>query len=711
MNTPLNEMTLAMNKARGVEAPALPDSKCVPSMATVITFNETLRMALMKLLSGDLTKLPTYKAWRACRRKGICDPHSNAMIDWCFNVYLPMRHKHAVDAMCDVMDNNEQVAVTSYIGQLRALVDFPAIPEIANRPERKLGKVFIAKLLTSIAKDSGIFALEVKKTMTLTGEKNVEYLHFTKINFKDVLKGIHTEPGRVLQRKTGGRNHSPLGKKILRGYASQPLELHSSLDIDVLKHFHILKDDWSLTHDKNGRRLKWQGAYKRTHYEEQRESAMALKGVVYYQSWKFDHRLRIGPDAGRIDCINVHGKGYETEQHCSAIKHLINPENEKYLIQQLYCARHGRATVSKAVKMIRPKDYKPVTKDDFLSCTTQAQMNSLMIAMKALESLENMKSGTPDGNLFGLDGTFMGGQVAGCLFKSPQFCVSGNIYGRKTVFNNHANWLKILMEFAATSRQKRSFKIDLDESKDASQGMFHGEHISSYVIKLGKLGLKVTAEQLTGLLIKCYGSCFVNVDIISEWMKVLACSDYTRMPFTLPDGEVAIHQAYQSGIPISNHIPSALAMKNDGTPRHYQHVTQVIDLPYLTDNDGRALHPKKMYLGHTEFTTVYHLRGGYADIVHAYDAWFRRGVDQALWYHGYPSITKHDKYSSHINGMPIIIDTLRKRQSELIDGDYLAGNLQEIADKSPRYAVPPKIVYGKARNNIYMNEEVTNLLP
>lgn len=701
MNTKLTEIGLQLGALMGVEVPALPDSKCVPSLATVITFNETLRMALMKLLSGDLTKLPTYKAWRSLRRKGICDKHSNAMIEWCFNVYLKTRARHAVDAMCDIMDNNEEVAVTSYIGQLRGLVDFPAIEAISNRPERKLGKLFIAELLTSIAKDSGIFAVEIKRTMTLTGQKKVAYLYFTKVNFKDVLKGIHTEPGRILQRQTGGRKHTPLGKKILRGYASQALELHPSLDLDVMERFHHLKDDWGKTHDKNGRRLKWQGAYKRTHYEELRESAMGLKGTTYYVSWKFDHRLRVGPDAGRNECINIHGKQYETEQHCSAVKHVINPANEKYLIQQLYSALHGRTGLDESVKRIRPKDYKPICKEDFLACTSQAQMGDLMVAMKALESLENMKSGTPDGNIFGLDGTFMGGQVAGCLFKSREFCISGNIYGRKTIFRNHVNWLRILNEFAASSRQKRSFKIDLDESKDASQGVFHGQHISSYVAKLGELGLKITEEQLTILLVKCYGPSFANVDVISEWMKVLACSDYTRMPFTLPDGEVAVHQAYQSGIPISNHVPSASAMKDDGTHRHYQHVTQLIDLPFQTDNDGKALYPKYMYLGHTEFKTVFHLRGGYADIIHAYDAWFRREIDQALWYAGYPSITKHDKFSSHINGMPIIINSLRKSQSQLINGDYLAGNLEEIARKSPRYARPPTIVYGKAPDKIY----------
>jgi hypothetical protein len=111
-----------------------------------------------------------------------------------------------------------------------------------------------------------------------------------------------------------------------------------------------------------------------------------------------------------------------------------------------------------------------------------------------------------------------------------------------------------------------------------------------------------------------------------------------------------------------------------------------------------------MMNGKKEVSTVLHLRGLYADIIHSFDAYVRRTVEDAVWAAGYSILTKHDNFYTHVNAHSIVFDATRRTLSKLFDGDYLGNVLREIAEKSPQYAEAPEIVYGNGENKIMESE-------
>ena len=674
----------------------------------VLEGNNGLKMAIMLLFSMDCKAKKTYKAHVKNVKKGIVSSDMGPVIDWVYDILIPLRAKAVVKAIGDVMDSNEKLETIAFRAVLGTKMPNPLLRDAKgkilklNRAQVKKAKLFGAQLLVSLLLDEGVFIETTETIVGLMGSHRQHFLTFVSTNVREKKKGVEAEPGKYYQKEIAERRPSKLSKEHAKNYSSTGLVLHDLVDDEILEHFHELKEDWNKTHDKDGNLLRWQGPFKREHYQLIRDEIMSLKDSIYYIVHKYDHRLRIGPDANRLEGINLHGKTFETAVHCTAEAHVLLPEAKELLIQQLYCALHTRVSIEEAVKRIKPADFKPITREQLLAAKSQKEMANLLIAYKALESLGRLERGEPDNNLFGWDFTYSGGIIAGVLFKSVGFCKSGNVYGLKRLVDHHGNTLKRLNKYGAAKSKgsKQKLQLTRDESKNAAQGVNHGEHLLSYVNKLATLGLDITQEHLHGLMIEVYGECFDNIDIMAQFGKVLSCSGYSLMRWTMPDKEIASHQAYVTGVMVDSYIPSGTAKDSEGKPKNYIHHFQQLRLPYETDGDGKCLYPKSVERNKKTYDMQPHLRGLYADIIHSFDAYVRRCIERAVWRAGYQILTKHDNFYVHLNAYPVVVKAAKEALSELFENNYLEGVLKEIAANSPRDARAPTLVYGNAKNKV-----------
>jgi hypothetical protein len=642
--------------------------------------DNTLKMVLGLTFLGDLR---TRDAWLALEERNQMDEWTSMVHRHVFEVLLPLRTAAVVTAITATADSCDRVLVSTFRGMLSYKLPVCKLKVTQTDGQKRRVAILASAIVTNVLIDEGLLVVTKEKVVTPNGTREYHYVTFTKVNFKDKLHGVMPEPGVVLQKSIGGLKPVKAQKDFLKLLSDQPFMVHSELSSAVLNKFYTLKDDWDKSHDKNGNKIKWVGAFKRKHYKDMAVEVMELQDCIYYLAFKYDHRLRVGPEGNRLEGINAHGKTFETIQHCSADKHNLGEGSLSVLVQQLYSAREHRVGLVEASAVIKNHHFTPVTEDVVLASTSQKEMANLWVVKKALESIEHLQAGEDCGNLFGWDFTFSGGIMAGLLFKSPEFLQSGNLYGSDEITDAHARFGEL-------------FGIDLDRDtvKSMQQPVMHGGHISGLVNTITEHGYDMTEDEVHSSLVRVYGESVVNIDAIAQWGATIAHSEYSTMRWTMPDGMIASHKAYQSGVAVENYVASASHKSG------YAHTIELTDLPYETTRTGKPLYAKEMLIGKTTHKVKTHLRGLFADILHSVDAYVLRRMVQAIRATGMPILVKHDNFYIHPSSYPLLMATAKEVFKELLASDLLSDILNEIAVHSHVPAVAPEIVYGEAEDRI-----------
>jgi hypothetical protein len=641
--------------------------------------DNTLKMVLGLTFLGDLR---TKDAWLALEEANKMDEWTSMVHRHVFEVLLPLRTAAVITAVTSTADSCDRVLVSTFRGMLSYKLPVCKLKVTQTEGQKRRVAILASAIITNVLVDEGLVEVTKERIVTPTGVKEHHYMTFTKTNFKDKLHGVMTEPGVVLQKSIGGLKPVKAQKDFLKLLADQPFMVHSELSSAVLNKFYTLKDDWDKSHDKNGNKIKWVGAFKRKHYKEMAVEVMELQDCIYYLAFKYDHRLRVGPEGNRLEGINAHGKTFETLQHCSAAKHSL-VDTMGVLKQQLYSARETRAGIFESSWLLEDNHFTPVTEDVVLASTSQKEMANLWVAKKALESIEHLQAGEDCGNLFGWDFTFSGGIMAGLLFKSPEFLQSGNLYGSDVITDAHARFGELF-----------GIQLDRDTVKSMQQPVMHGGHISGLVNTITEHGYDMTEDQVHSSLVRVYGESVVNIDAIAQWGATIACSEYSTMRWTMPDGMIASHKAYQSGVAVENYVASASHKAG------YSHTIELTELPYETTRTGKPLYAKEMTIGNTTHKVVTHLRGLFADILHSVDAYVLRRIVQAIRATGMPILVKHDNFYIHPSSYPLLMATAKEVFKELLASNILSDILNEIAAHSHVSAVAPEIIYGEAEDRI-----------
>jgi hypothetical protein len=608
-----------------------------------------------------------------------------------FDVLLPLRTAAVIEAITSTADSCDKVLVSTFRGMLSYKLPVCKLKVSQTDGQKRRVAILAAAIITNVLIDEGLVEVTKERVVTANGVKEHHFMTFTKLNVKDKLHGVSDVPGVVLQKDVGGLKPVKAQKDFLRLLSNQPFMVHEDLNELILDKFYTLKDDWNKTHDKNGNKLKWVGAYKRKHYILMAKEIVDLKGHLYYLPFKYDHRLRVGPEANRLDGINAHGKTFETIQHVSADKHSLE-DTMGVLKQQLYSARESRAGIFESSYLLQDKHFRSVTEDVVLASTSQKEMANLWVAKKALESMERLERGEDCGNLFGWDFTFSGGIMAGLLFKSPEFLSSGNLYGSDVITDAHARFGELF-----------GIQLDRDTVKSMQQPVMHGGHISGLVNTITEHGYDMTEDEVHQSLRRVYGESVVNINTIAEWGAAIAHSEYSTMRWTMPDGMIASHKAYQSGVAVENYVASA------SHKDMYSHTVELSKLPYETTKTGKPLYAKEVVIGKTTYKLTSHLRGLFADILHSVDAYALRQIVEAIRATGMPILVKHDNFYVHPSSYPLLMATAKKVFKELLASDLLSDILNEIASHSHVPATAPEIIYGGAEDRI--DESNLFLLP
>lgn len=641
--------------------------------------DNTLKMVLGLTFLGELR---TKDSWLALEEANRMDEWTSMVHRHVFEVLLPLRTSAVVTAITATADSCDRVLVSTFRGMLSYKLPTCKLKVTQTDGQKRRVAILASAIVTNVLIDEGLLVVTKEKVVTPNGTREYHYVTFTKVNLKDKLRGVMPEPGVVLQKDIGGLKPNKAQKDFLRLLSDQPFMVHSDLSSAVLDKFYTLKDDWNKSHDKNGNKIKWVGAFKRKHYKEMAVEVMELQDCIYYLAFKYDHRLRVGPEANRLEGINAHGKTFETIQHCSAVKRDLEGSFD-VLVQQLYSAREHRVGIDEALALNTNAHFEAVTEDVMLAATSQKEMANLWTAKKALESLERAANGEDCGNLFGWDFTFSGGIMAGLLFKSPEFLQSGNLYGSDVITDAHARFGELF-----------GIKLDRDTVKSMQQPVMHGGHISGLVNTIAQHGYDMSEADVQQSLLRVYGESVVNIDTIAQWGATIARSEYSTMRWTMPDGMIASHKAYQSGVAVENYVASASHKAG------YAHTIELTDLPYETTRTGKPLYAKEMVIGNTTHKVTTHLRGLFADILHSVDAYVLRRVVTAVRATGCPILVKHDNFYIHPTSYPVLISAAKEVFKEILAGDLLNDILTEIAVHSHVPATAPEIVYGEAEDRI-----------
>ena len=639
-----------------------------------------LRMQLGLTLLGPLL---TRDAWLRLVDSDKMDDWTALVHNYVFTTMLPLRTGLVIDAITSTVNSCDRVLVSTFRGMLSYKLPACKLHNQTDGQKRRAA-ILASSIITNVLIDQGLLSVEKERRVTASEVKEYHYVTFTRTNVKDKKHGVMHKPGVVMQKTVGSMSINKAQKDFIKLLSSQAFTLHSGLTTDILQKFYTLKDDWTKTHDKNGNLVQWKGPLKRAYYKDTALQIEELRDCIYYLPFKFDHRLRVGPEANSLEGINAHGKTLETLQHCSNDNQPLDSECIRAVKQQLYSARESRIGLDDAQVMLDLHHYDAVTDELILASTTQKEMANLYVAKKALETLERFENGQECNNLYGWDFTFSGGIMAGLLFKSPEFLKSGNLYGEDTITDAHANFgVKFGIE-----------GMERDTVKDLQQPIMHGGHVTTLLKLLAQHDIVMDEFDVQAKVTDVYGECVTNISTIADWGVSLSCSEYSTMSWTLPDKLIGSHKAYQSGIAVDNYAASA-SHKSD-----YSHTVELTSLPYETTRTGKPLYAKEFTIGKTTHKVVSHLRGLFADILHSVDAYVLRVVVKAVRAEGHVILVKHDNFYVNPVAYPVLMRAAKKVFSEILASNLLEDILAEIAERSHIPAVAPTMIYGGAEDKI-----------
>jgi len=641
----------------------------------------TLKAALKEVLSGELK---TRILWDSLKDTKTFDTWTESVHKYVLEVMLVNNVDQIIDALTDTANSCDKVLLSAFRGKLSNKLPQLRMKVTQTEGQKRRASILAANIISNVLIDEGLIVVDKVVTTTAEGSTTQMYIHFKRTNVKDKKRGICDEPSVVMQRTVGLRKISGDQKAFIKLLSDQPMALHSELSKEVINHFHTLKDDWNKTLDKDGREVMWKGTLKREHYRDTTDQILGMKGTPYYLPYKFDHRLRVSPEAHRLEGINAHGKTFETLQHCSAEGHIIDDEGMKAINQQLYSARTKRTGLEDAQSLLKPAHFNEVGDNELLSSTSHKDMANLMVCRKALESRDLHKSGLACNNLYGWDLTFSGAIMAGLLFKSPEFLVAGNLYGRDTITDAHNNFGLL---FGLDG-------LDRDIAKTMQQPIMHGGHISTLVNLLADHGIELPADEVKAKVINVYGESVTNINTIADWGVALSRSEYSTMTWTLPDKMIGAHNAYQSGVAVDNYVISC------GHKNGYAHTVQLANLPYETTSTGKPLYAKMSTVGKKSYKVSTHLRGLFADILHSVDAYVLRCIVRAVRAEGHTILVKHDNFYVHPRSYSLLMRAAKDVFKEILHSNLLEDILKEIAERSPFPANAPEMIYGGAEDKI-----------
>lgn len=535
---------------------------------------------------------------------------------------------------------------------------------------------------------------------------------------KEQLQGMHFKAGISHQKKCGGKKLSAADKFRLKRLASVPFELSDIVTPEIIMKGFTLKEDWNKRVDKNGKRLSEHYNTKVERFKEYRDTIISLLGVTFYLELEYWLSGRMGYKL-QLEGMRPQGKQWETLMIDSAVAYDITEEQQLALMHHIYCRIFGvRVTPQEVLEKWDESYLEEGLKADPMSVMLEdyadsdedadAVFGELILLKKASIALSMARKGIPTKYMFGWDFTTSGLIVAGNSFHSEEMMKASNSHNELTVHDAHTDF-------------NTTLKLGLTRKKAKSihQPLLHGCTWDGLLEAVHEAtgSDEMELAELQELMHGAYGDCVENIIGIADWGTTAVSNSQTKVQWKMPDGFIATHRAYFKSVHNKVTVVSCDPAHKSGKTTH----TIIKDMPYCTDNKGRALtlmsreKPRKcqvtgkVYAG-KEMKAKTKVRGLYANITHSGDSYVLRKVVDKVLATGMPILLKHDDFMVHPSSYDVVLDAAQDGFSLLYETNIYQLAMKQIAEHSPQSNLSaPALLVGNADN--VMKEATAFLMP
>jgi len=630
---------------------------------------------------------------------GTMNTFDKAVHFYFFDSYATKFADDIQKALVRIMDCNEELLLTSAINKLALKLPKPNLELFGFTSDYhlELAKLTIAGIIWHVLMDTKQIQFK-RETKKVDGKWST----LTKLSLggdetKDIMKGLHFKPGQAYQKKCEGFTLKSEHKKRLKRLASIPFKLSDIATPELIMKGYQLKDDWDKRTDKNGRRLPEHHLTKVERYEGYRDAIMGLQGKRFYLELKYSGSGRMFYKY-QLEGMRPQGKLWETLIVDSDKAYEITQEQQTALVHHIYCGLNGvRVTPAEALEKWDESLLQKAAATDPMTALNDEEFGEMLLLRKAAIALGYARAGVPTHYMFGWDFTTSGLIVAGNSFRSPEMMKGGNVHTGTTVFDAHTNFNDLL-----------DLGLPRKEAKKIHQPLLHGGtwkgllDIVHNVTKDDSLDMK----ELKARLYRVYGSCVDNIVDIADWGTEVVCSDQSTVSWTLPDGFRATHKSYFQSVHNKITVVSCDDTHKSGKTSH----TVIKDMPYSTDNAGKALTLKSVDEGGNTIPAPLKIRGLYANITHSLDAYVLRHVADKIMSDGKPIMLKHDDFMVHPSAYNTVLETAQLAFGKLYRTNYYQVAMDDIARNSVQTGcIAPTLLMGDAANVV--DQSTTFLMP
>lgn len=624
---------------------------------------------------------------------------NRAVHSYYFETYGSKFEHDILRSLTHIMECTDQVLLTSAISKLALKLPKPHLQEFGYESDyhNELAKLTMAGIIwhTLIDTKEVNFKRETKRVEGSWQTLTTIFLGGN--STKDLLSGIHFNPGKSYQKKVEGFSLRQEHKTRLKKLSSIPFEISDVCTPEVIQKGYELKDDWNKRVDSKGNKLPEHHQTKKDRYQSYNDLICGLRGTQFYLELKYSASGRMFYKC-QLEGMRPQGKLWETLMIDSAVAYEITEEQQSALKHHIYCGmERKRVSVQEALDNWTDAHLGFALKIDPMNASTDEEFGEDLLLAKAGRALSLARMGIPTKYMFGWDFTTSGLIVAGVSFRSEEMMKGGNIHTETTVYDAHTNFNDML-----------ELGLSRKDAKKLHQPLLHGGTLKGLLSVVHDVtqSTELSMDELKERLHAAYGKCVDNITEIADWGTEAVSNTQSSLSWTLPDGFRATHKSYFQSVHNKITVVSCDDKHKSGVTSH----TIVRDMPISFDNNGKPLELKSVDENGTVIPAPVKIRGLYANLTHSLDAYALRHVADGVLGEGKPIMLKHDDFMVHPSSYETILKCAQTAFNKMYLINYYQVAINEIASKSNQHGIEsPTLLIGNAKNVV--EDSVTFLMP
>lgn len=605
-----------------------------------------------------------------------------------FTWYLHRHNEAICKAIASIAEKNDELLIQAFVGKLANKLPKIYIPGFEDDYHTRKALMTVAGTIGHILMDTEEFPSSIVKKKVDGKWETLTTIKFGGNPAKDLLKGLHFEPGMAYQKGCEGFRLKKEHKNRLKQLSSVPFKLSYMATKELILKGYTLKPDWNARVDSNGNRLQEHPNTKKERYQGYADTIMALEDETFYLELEYSGSGRMFYKF-QLEGMRPQGKLWETLMIDSAEPYYLSESGANALKHLIYCELTGtRVPLSEAVKHFSSDMVQDVLDNyDPMKAEDDEEFGQCILLRKAAHAFNAYLKGKPTHSMFGWDFTNSGLIMAGMSFHSHEMMRAGNVLNQSEVVDSHTQF-----------GEGYNLDISRKDVKRLHMPLLHGSTLGGLMRSIHDItgDKSLTERDIAEKNRAAYGDCVDNLITIADWGVHAVNNKQSKLTWTLPDGFKATHKAYFKSVPVRITAVSCNEAHSKGKTTH----TIISDMPYCVDNTGKPLvadAPVKV-------------RGLYANITHSLDAYVLRHITDTLLAAGMPVKLKHDDYMISPESYDMVLQAAREAFTRLYERNLYIAAIEEIGNHSVEEDIEmPVIIMSDAENEVA--ESDTFLMP